>query len=353
MAFFSKAAAAVAGFSAGVALAEKIGGIVSPTTQAFNKIKFGDVSGAASAAGLKPITKFKPNDFPTLPSKFATDATKLALSQPDKFTVLTYPEDIGKYFIKLSFISYKKAEPLSIAEDNPTLVVVLPIPSNLNDNFSVSYNDAKLGAVMGSLVETGRNVIEGKQDLLSKETGKTLIGAAAVGVRGEVAKLGGETLIANIDKATGAVPNPHLAAIFQDIGLREHNFSFRFSPKNSKESQVLKSVIFNIKKRILPGTAGGDSKTGPLFTFPDVVDISFGPSEDVPYMFERCVVTSFGVNYSPNGTPSFFKDGNPTDIEMNIAFKEIRVITRDSLKKQQESDFINTQKQYSQTFNAI
>ena len=353
MAYFSKAAAAVAGFSAGVALADKIGGIVSQTTQAFNKVKFGDVSGAASAAGLKPITKFKPNDFPTNPSKFATDATKSALSQPDKFTVITYPEDIGKYFIKLSFLSYKKAEPLSIAEDNPTLVVVLPIPTNLNDNFSVSYNDAKLGPVMGALVETGRNIIEGKQDLASKETAQTIMGAAAVGVRGEVGRLGGETLLANIDKVTGAVPNPHLAAIFQDIGLREHSFSFRFSPKNSKESQILKTLIFNIKKRILPGTAGGDSKTGPLFTFPDVVDITFGPSEDIPYMFERCVVTSFAVNYSPNGTPSFFKDGSPTDIEMNISFKEIRVITRDNLTKQQQSDFLNTQKQYSQTFNAI
>ena len=215
MAFFSKAAATVAGFSAGAVLAQKIEGIISPTTQAFNKLKFGDVTGAASASGLKPITKFKPNDFPTVPSKFATDATKSALEQPDQFTVLTYPEDIGKYFIKLMFHSYKKESALSIAEDNPTLVVVLPIPTNLNDNFSVSYNDAKLGAVLGSLVETGKNVIEGKQDLLSKDTAKTIMGAAAVGVRGEVARLGGESLLANIDKATGAVPNPHLALFFK------------------------------------------------------------------------------------------------------------------------------------------
>lgn len=353
MAFFSKAAAVVAGFSAGAALADKISGIVSPTTQAFNKLKFGDVTGAASAAGLKPITKFKPNDFPSTPSKFATDATKSALSQPDKFTVITYPEDIGKYFIKLSFASYKKESALSIAEDNPTLVVVLPIPTNLNDNFSVSYNDAKLGPVLGALTATLENMatpgnVTGASDLIKRG------GAAAYAIgREKMGKIGSEALLANIDKAIGAVPNPHLAAIFQDIGLRDHSFSFRFSPKNSKESQILKSMIFNIKKRILPGTAGGDSKTAPLFTFPDIVDISFGPSEDIPYMFERCVVTSFAVNYSPNGTPSFFKDGSPTDVEMNIAFKEIRVITRDNLKKQQQSDFVNTQKQYAQTFNAI
>ena len=77
MAFFSKAAATVAGFAAGAALANKIGGIVSQTQQAFNKTQFGDVAGAASAAGYKPITKFKTNDFPNSPSSLAAQSSEL------------------------------------------------------------------------------------------------------------------------------------------------------------------------------------------------------------------------------------------------------------------------------------
>ena len=76
MAFFSKAAATVAGFAAGAALADKIGGIVSQTQQAFNKTQFGDVAGAASAAGYKPITKFKTNDFPNSPNTLAAQAAQ-------------------------------------------------------------------------------------------------------------------------------------------------------------------------------------------------------------------------------------------------------------------------------------
>lgn len=353
MEILSKAAATVANFSTGTSLSNKVNNLVSQVDQAFNKLKFGDVTGAASAAGFKAVTKFKPNDFPSNPSKFSSDATKAALLEPDKFQVLTYPEDIGKYFIKLSFLSYNKEEAMSIAKDSPTLVVVLPIPSSLNDNFSVSYNDAKLGSVLGSIVETGKNVLQGKQDLMSKETAATLTGAAAVGARGQVAKLGGESLLANIDKATGAVPNPHLAAIFQDVGLREHSFSFRFSPKNSKETNTLQNLIKSIKTRILPGTAGGGTKTGPLFTFPDVVDISFGPKEMVPYFFERCVVTSFAVNYAPNGTPSFYKDGFSTDIELSMTFKEIRVITRETIKEKGNKEFVDLQKQFSQTQNIL
>ena len=226
-------------------------------------------------------------------------------------------------------------------------MLVLPIPTNLVDNFSVSYNDAKLGAVLGAAVETGARVLSGEQKLASAETAKTITAAAGVGVRDQIGRIGGEALLANIDKATGVVPNPHLAAIFQDIGLREHSFNFRFSPKNANESITIKNIIRNIKIRILPGTSGGDSQTGPLFTFPDTVDISFGPKEELPYIFQRCVCTSFGVNYAPNGTPSFFKDGSPTDIELSMSFKEIRVFTREDFQKQQDEKATAAQTSFS------
>ena len=335
MAFFSKAAATVAGFAAGAALADKIGGTVSQTQQAFNKSKFGDVAGAASAAGYKPITKFKPNDFSNTPSALAAQSSRESLQNRDVFEVFTYPQDIGKYFIKFSFQSYVKEAALKFAKDEPTVVIIFPIPSNLNENFSVTYNDAKLGSVTGAAVQTATNIATGKQATFSKETGATTGDAAYVAGRalaikgGEKMGLSGETLSANIDKATGVVPNPHLAAIFQDIGLRTHSFTFRFSPKNKQEADLLKRIVKTIKKRMLPGTArSAESSTGPLFSFPDVVDISFGPEKDAPYFIQRSVLESMTVNYAPNGTPAFFKDGSPTDIEIGLNFKEIRVVTR-------------------------
>ena len=331
MAFFSKAAATVAGFAAGAALADKIGGIVSQTQQAFNKTQFGDVAGAASAAGYKPITKFKKNDFPNSPSSLAAQLSNEALNNKEILEVLTYPTDIGKYFIKFSFISYSKDRALAVAKDEPTVVVIFPIPTNLNENFSVTYNDAKLGSVLGAAVATGVKVLSGEQALFSAATGTSVIEAAAVGVREGVGRIGGETLLANLDEATGVVPNPHLAAIFQDIGLRSHSFNFRFSPKNKQEADLLKRIVKTIKRRMLPGTAGSkESSTGPLFSFPDVVDIAFGPEKDSPYLIQRSVLESMTVNYAPNGTPAFFRDGSPTDIEIGLNFKEIRVVTRNN-----------------------
>jgi hypothetical protein len=337
MAFFSKAAATVAGFAAGAALANKVGSIVSQTQQSYNKTQFGDVAGAASAAGYKPITKFKNNDFGNSPSALAAQVSKDALNRKDELQVLTYPQDIGKYFIKFSFVSYHKEAALKVATDEPTVVVVFPIPSSLNENFSVTYNDAKLGPVIGTAFAGATKGMEGTIGL-GGQVGGAITGAfGAVGnsltesayVLARDNLITNETLKANVDKATGLVPNPHLAAIFQDLTLRTHSFTFRFSPKNQQESDLLKKIIKTIKRRMLPGTGlSAEASTGPLFSFPDVVNISFGPKDIEPYKIQKSVLESMTVNYAPNGTPAFFKDGSPTDIEIGLNFKEIRVVTR-------------------------
>lgn len=340
MAFFSKAAATVAGFAAGAALADKVGSIVSQTQQAFNKTQFGDVAGAASAAGYKPITKFKTNDFGDSPSALAAQASKDALTRQDVYEVFTYPQDIGKYFIKFSFVSYYKEAALKVTKDEPTMVVIFPIPSNLNENFSVTYNDAKLGPVMGTAFAGGAKVLEGQiksggsveslGNQISEAFGSTgrVVGESVYAAARDTL-ITNETLKANVDKATGLVPNPHLAAIFQDLSLRTHSFTFRFSPKNKQESDLLKKIIKTMKRRMLPGTGlSSEASTGPLFSFPDVVNISFGPKDIEPYKIQKSVLESMTVNYAPNGTPAFFKDGSPTDIEIGLTFKEIRVVTR-------------------------
>jgi len=344
MSILTKAAATVAGLAVGASIAEKVNGIISGSTQAFNTLKLGNIGGAGSS-GFKPVTKFKLNNFPNDPSKFVKESTQKLIQQPDKFTVFTYPEDIGKYFIKFSFQEYQRLIALEKSKKIPTIVVVLPIPTNLNDNFSVSYNDASLGPITGALMEGAKqgasasgggvmNQLSGALGGATKSLGSNI---AETGYAFAKSKITNETLAANLDKATGIVPNPHLAAIFKDISLREHSFSFRFSPRNSSESKILKNIIKNIKIRMLPGTLS-DGSTGPLFTFPDTVDISFGPKDQVPYKFKTCVMTNFSVNYAPNGIPSFFKDGNPTDIELSMSFKETEVFTRNDFKEASEED---------------
>jgi hypothetical protein len=136
--------------------------------------------------------------------------------------------------------------------------------------------------------------------------------------------------------ALGVAPNPHLAVLFSNIGLRTHSFSYRFAPTSASELQTLKKIIQHLKTRMLPGM-----DTSMLFTFPDVCDIEFGPNKDKPYKIKRCVMESINVNYTPMGSPAFFKTGDPVMVDIQMSFKETSVFTRVDLpapETQNQSD---------------
>jgi hypothetical protein len=79
---------------------------------------------------------------------------------------------------------------------------------------------------------------------------------------------------------------------------------------------------------MLPGMSGHDM----LFSFPDVVDIKFVTGKgQAPYTIKRCVMESLDVNYSPGGSPAFFKTGDPVMVELSMSFKEMSPFTRDDI----------------------
>ena len=144
-------------------------------------------------------------------------------------------------------------------------------------------------------------------------------------------KAAGETAGAVSSMLSGAAPNPKIATIFSNINMRSHSFSYKFSPKSLKEVNDLRKIIYELKKRMLPGMSNDGNA---LFTFPDVCNIEFGQggkSLNKPYKILECVMESIDVNYAPSGSPAFFKDGDAVLIEISMQFKETAPFTRTEL----------------------
>lgn len=247
-----------------------------------------------------------------------------------------YPAQM-KYYTMFTFQSYKRAKFLESAQQKPSFTAVLPMPSNLVESFSVDYDTPALGPIVGSLTE-------GALNQLRQSSSITELGSKAAGITGEQAVKGvaasamnaikgtspaGETAMNVAALAAGAVPNPHLAVIFRNIGLREHSFNYRFAPNSQKELETIKKIIKELKTRMLPGMHGGSEA---LYTFPDTCDISFGPTPDVPYKIKTCVLKTLSVNYAPNG-PAFFKTGDPVIVDIQMTFMETSPFTREDLSK--------------------
>ena len=140
---------------------------------------------------------------------------------------------------------------------SPLVTIVLPMPANLVENFGVEYQTPALGPVVGAAAESLANQL--KQGGNSVSILKSVAGAATnMEKAGEAlgasflynkpgAGKGGETAAVLGSTAFGVAPNPHLAVMFSNIGLREHSFSYKFAPNSKQELALLKQVIKQFK----------------------------------------------------------------------------------------------------------
>jgi hypothetical protein len=310
-----------------------------------NSIKAGvdKVSSAVQGAfgslpSLKITSKFEQKDLPKNTTNQVGTTPQQAKAKQSSFAgALQFPPSM-KYYTKFSFYEYDKKVINVTNKDQPTKTIILPIPNDMHEDFAVEYETPALGPIIGAASESIINAFRNKDygSLVPNNIADTLLVAGEAGILNQLKKGGLETAAAIGSMALGVAPNPNLAVLFSNIGLREHSFTYKFAPTSAAELATLKKIIQELKVRMLPGM---DTKM--LFTFPDVCDIEFGPTKDKPYKIKRCVMTSLKVNYTPMGSPAFFKTGDPVMVEISMSYKEMSPFTRedtnDSLNKDNQS----------------
>lgn len=314
---------------------------VSAAASAFGRAGMSAI-GSVSAAlgqlgGLGTYTKFKDNFTP--PSKLK-DLTPEDAGRREKGKFqgqLTYPKDIGEYYISFTFETYQRKVPIASPTSLPSITINLPIPSNLQEQFAMQYSDKQLG-IAGFLeqnIPAGVNFSDPQS--VGKAVGESVGTTFKQAGNLQGAYYAGRTVAglsdsvgSAVDKATGTILNPFQSLVFQGINLRSHSFTYRFSPYDSHEHSILKNIIFEFKRRMHP------TKDNLLYTFPDTVSIYFGKTENEPYFFKKCFLESMSVNYAPQGTPAFFRESSlPVEIELSLSFKEIEPLTRNDIEEKQ------------------
>jgi hypothetical protein len=297
---------------------------------------------AAGTASAKVKSFFTPNDVKGSAKGASGTAPQKVMEDKRPLGPLEYPAQM-KYYALFSFKEYSRGFALSTPKDKPTAQIILPIPSNLSETFGVDYDTPALGPIVGALAGGTLAGQRQAQDFAGGEekAQKTIanmagpiLGAAGMSaisaVSEKVAPGSGEKANAIASIAAGVAPNPHLAVVLRNVGLREHSFSYRLAPNSAAELAKVKEIIRQLKLRMLPGvTEGADA----LFTYPDVCDISFATGTMESYRIKRCVLKNLSVNYAPNG-PAFFKSGDPVIVEIAMTFMEMSVFTRGDVGKE-------------------
>jgi hypothetical protein len=231
--------------------------------------------------------------------------------------VMQFPDQMGKYYMSLDFQSYERPSPQMAAVFKRFRTIQLPIPRDLKENFDLDVNPKALGAKAGGLADLGVDLLRGAGTSVQGTEFAILYGALAQAFEGSAADALGQAL--------GAVPNPHLQALFSGVDLRTHTFQWTFAPRNPQESRNLKAIIKEIKKNSLPDY----STTGTAaLQYPPMVEIRLMPWGDDLIKFKKCLIKSVSINYAPAGLPSFFAGTRePTMIQLELQMLETEIQT--------------------------
>ena len=201
--------------------------------------------------------------------------------------------------------------------------IALHIPNDLSIRYGVGWGEEETFA--GSAMFAGANEIGAAGDNLNKAA-SNIGGIVAAATLRNVP--GANTL----GIASGIAPNPKKEQAFSGVDFRTFTFNYRFAPRSSAEAKNVLNIINVFKYHMHPEYK---DSTGFLFLYPSEFDIVYyhGASENLNiHRHTSCVLTDMTVNYTPNGVFNTFSDGMPTEISVQMNFKELTILTKELIQ---------------------
>lgn len=210
--------------------------------------------------------------------------------------------------------------------------IALYIPNNLQIRYSVGWGEEEMMG-LSAFGQLGK----GADELVRAMSGenKLNIGAAGGVAASVLTNLGikNAPLGSQMATAAGIAANPKKEQSFKDVDFRTFTMDYQFSPRDSKEAQNILDIIRTFKYHMHPEFQRDDAF---IYIYPSEFDVVYYKNNQENLNIHRhtsCVLTEMNVNYSPNGVFSTFPDGMPTNISVSLTFRELQLLTKETIEK--------------------
>ena len=177
-------------------------------------------------------------------------------------------------------------------------------------------------------------------EAISDDSIASVLGSVGTKVIGKAAVAALEVVVPGaggfFNRSTGMAVNPNMELAFKSVPFRSFNFGYTFAPKNKKELNQVHKIIQLFRYHMSPSLVG----TAQFFAAPSQFVLTYMYREDknnyIPKI-AKCVLETLDVDYSPGEKFTTLKqDGvgaSPQLIKMDMQFKEMSIITKDSIAK--------------------
>jgi hypothetical protein len=204
--------------------------------------------------------------------------------------------------------------------------IALHMPNQLQIRYGMQWSEDDTAAIamVGAAGDEIMNALK------SKDGGKNLAEPAKAIIT-NLALSKGPFAAAN-SAATGLAANPKKEQIFKGVDFRTFQFEYQFFPRSPEEAQNVLNIIQEFKYHMHPEFKDSNNF---VYIYPSEFDIFYyqGGKENLNiHRHTSCVLTEMSVNYTPNGAFTTFENGMPTQINVQLSFRELALLTKDKVK---------------------
>jgi len=218
--------------------------------------------------------------------------------------------------------------------------IALYMPQQVQTTYGAKYLDAEISSIAAAggkvsdmikqgtteLATIGQAIQGNLTDELGKKVTLKLLGALdSVGITGAREAF---------EISQGEVIADRMELAFKNVERRAFQYTFKMIPKNSREADEIRKIVFAFKANMLPEMAKGFSRD--TMKIPNTFNIQYmykGKENDYIHKVSECFLENVQVTYGGDRYKTFephSDDGAPpVETSITLAFKEIEIITRE------------------------
>ena len=222
--------------------------------------------------------------------------------------------------------------------------IALYMPQSLSVNYGSRYVDTEISPLGAAVGQVAEGLVSGEVQSFTdavKVAGDKV--PAALKTKLQQAGLSFADLIGAtgareaFEITRGEVITQRMELAFKNVNRRNFTYNFKMIPKNEKEAEEIRKIIYAFKFNMLPEMTTG--RKGVTMSFPNTFDIEYKflqRDNDYLHKVSTCVLENMTVTYGGDRFRTFAPkgDGAPVvETTINLAFKELELITRERIEE--------------------
>jgi len=219
--------------------------------------------------------------------------------------------------------------------------IAMYMPNAVQVTYATNYNEDQISSLVSAAasayqgVKSGGGIVDailGAVPQVKDQFGKRLLTGAAQ-TADALGITGGRTAI---EIVTGEIIADRMELSFKGVGRRAFQYTFKMIPKNSREADEIRKIVFAFKANMLPEFSKGRSRD--TMSIPNTFNIQYmykQKENDYIHRVSECFLENVQVSYGGDRYKTFephADDGAPpVETTMTLAFKEIEVMSRERI----------------------